>query len=66
MLLSEQHVPLRDGHNCQAMGRSLEQFRKDYDRYLQVMKTDAKNAHMYKMLGALPESKVAWNPLRGW
>lgn len=48
MLLSEQGHPLRDGHDCQVMGRTLDQFSRDYDRFLKQMKADTQNGAFFK------------------
>ncbi len=64
MLLSEQGHPLRDGHNCQVMGRTLEQFNSDYARYLKQILADKQNTGLFRELAKLSANKVPWNPLR--
>jgi hypothetical protein len=66
MLLSEQGKPLRDGHDCKALQMSLADFCVIYQKPLKSMKEDAKNLSFFKSLGALPETSVPWNPMRGW
>lgn len=61
---SERQLPLRVGHSCDQMMEDLAGFRQTYRLHLARLKQDVKNEALYRNLGAIPASRVSWNPFR--